>query len=100
MDDSLIQAREYVLREYGSKQHAYWTKLIGQDPIVMAHPKDANGRIEVEPIWDRGRPGGAIRVIISVYEIIPRKFRVRVPTVSYLVFEDGRLSLFDQISKD
>lgn len=99
MDDSLLQARDYVLREYGSKEYAYWTALIGQDPILMAHPIDANARIEVESVWDGGRPGGAIRVLISVYEITPRKFRVRVPTVSYLVFEDGRLNLFEHISK-
>jgi hypothetical protein len=94
MGDSLQEAFDYVLREYGSKGYLFWKDLIGKDAIVLTHPSGPNLQIEVSAMWDRVKPGGAIRVMVSTFELQPQRFRVKVPTKSLLVFEDGRVDAF------
>jgi hypothetical protein len=94
MDDSLREAFDYVLREYGSKGYLFWKDLTGRDAMVLTHPSDPNLQIEVSAMWDRVKPAGAIRVMVSTFEPRPQRFRVKVPTRSLLVFEDGRVDAF------
>jgi hypothetical protein len=94
MDDPTKEAFDYVLKEYGSKGYLFWKDLIAKDAIVLTHPSDPNLQIEVSAMWDRVKPGGAIRVMVSTFELKPQRFRVRVPTKSLLVFEDGRVDAF------
>jgi len=91
MDDVLKQAQAHVLERYGSRGYDFWRESIEKDPISLAHPNDPNLEIEIAAIWDRVKPGGAIRVLVSTFELRPRRFRFKVPTVSFLVFEDGRI---------
>jgi hypothetical protein len=77
MNDSLKQAFDYVLREYASKANLFWKDLIVKDAIVIAHPSDPNLQIEVSAMWDRIKPSGVIRVMISIFELQPQRFRVR-----------------------
>jgi hypothetical protein len=94
MGDSLKEAFDHVLREYGSKGYLFWKDLIGKDAIVVTHPSDPTLQVEVSAMWDRVKPGGAIRVMVSTFELQPRRFRVKVPTKSLLVFENGRVDAF------
>jgi hypothetical protein len=94
MDDSLKEAFDYVSGEYGSNGYLFWEALISKDAIVLSHPSDSNLQIEVSAMWDRVTPGGAIRVMVSTFDLQPQRFRVKVPTKSLLVFEDGRVETF------
>ena len=94
MQDLLKEAFDYVLKEYRSSGYSFWRELIGKDPLVLTHPKNAGVEIEVSSMWDRVKPGGAIRVIVSTFELRPERFRVRVPTASFLVYEDDRIETF------
>jgi hypothetical protein len=50
MHDSLKEAFDYVLREYGSGSYAFWRELIGKEPIVLTHPTNPALQIEVSPM--------------------------------------------------
>jgi hypothetical protein len=89
--ESLKQAREWVLAEYGSRGYDFWKAMIGKDEIMLPHPNDPGLEIGVSSMWDAVKPGGAIRVIVSTFELKPTRFRVSVPTTSFLVFEDNSL---------
>jgi len=96
MCESLKQALEYVFAEYGSKGYTFWNARIGKDEIRMHHPNDQSVEIEVWAMWDAVKPGGATRVMVSTFELEPARFRVSVPTTSFLVFEDNTVRLFDR----
>ncbi len=98
MDQSLKEATDRVLEQYGSMGHSFWRALTGRDPIVLPHPSDPNLKIEVSSMWDRVKPGGAIRVIVSTFELAPTRFTVMVPTTSFLVFENGRIETFGPVA--
>ena len=82
------------MSEYGARGYAFWKALIGKDEMMLPHPIDPGLEIEVSAMWDAVKPGGAIRVIVSTFELKPTRFRVSVPTTSFLIFEDNTLRLF------
>lgn len=87
----LKQARDFAVAEYGRRGYLFWKHLIGRDEIRVRHPNNADVEVELLPVWDDVSPGGAIRVVVSVLELRPERFRVSVPTTSFLVFEDGSI---------
>jgi hypothetical protein len=82
------------MKEYGSKGYDFWTALIVGAAILLPHPNDPLVEIELSSFWDRVKPGGAIRVMISIFRLGPPEFRGRVPTASFLVTEDERIIEF------
>lgn len=90
-NELLGAAYDYTLQRYGANGYAFWKDLIGSDPIEFLHPTDSGVTVELEPFWDEVRPGGAIRVSVSLFELRPQRFRVRVPCASFLVFEDEHI---------
>lgn len=98
-DELLDQAIDYVLNRYGSNGYQFWKALIGSDELESPHPNDPGIIIEVSAMWDNVKPGGAIRVLVSLFELRPTRFRATIPTVSFLVFEDGRLKTFRRVPR-
>jgi len=92
--DVLKQALVHVLEEFRSQGYDFWREQIGKDPLMLAHPSDSNVQIEVTAMWDRVKPGGAVRVMVSTFEMQPKRNVFRVPTSSFLIFEDGRVDAF------
>ena len=96
MEDTLKQAYDYVMREFRSKDYCFWQDMIAKDAIEIAHPGDPNLIIEVEPMWNsKKKPGCEIRVLISTFELKPTRFRTRVPTASFVIFEDNHIKEFE-----
>jgi hypothetical protein len=79
------------LDQYCANGYAFWKDLIEKDPIEFSHPDDSGVTVEITTHWDNVKSGGAIRVVVSIFELSPKEFRSRVPTASFLVFEDERL---------
>ena len=84
-------AYDYTLDQYGANGYAFWMDLIAKDPIEFLHPNDSGVTVEITTHWDNVKPGGAIRVVVSIFELSPKEFRSRVPTATFLVFEDEHL---------
>ena len=95
MDETLEQAFRYILTQYGAKGYGYWVELVGKDAIVHPHPSNPDVEIEVDATWDRVKAGGPIRVFVSIYDKLPRRFKVAVPTASFIVFDDGSIRSFE-----
>lgn len=92
MDDLLCEALETVLKEYGSKGYVFWKEGIGHYSMLeLPHPRNNDLVIEVSAMWNEVKPGGAIRVMVSVQDLKPKRFQVRVPSCSFAVLEDGRV---------
>jgi hypothetical protein len=99
--DLLRQAKSHVMWECGPRGYGFWKSLIVNDPILLCHPKDSGIEIEVSSHWDRATPSGAIRVVVSLFEMEPKPdpsgvTTSRVPTTSFLVFEDEHIDPLDE----
>ena len=92
MDNALLQAKDHVLAEYRAKGYKFWQSMIGQDELMFPHPNDSLIEIGLSSLWDRVKPGGAIRVVVSIFS--RRKNPHPVPTTSFLVFEDESIDEF------
>ena len=97
----LSQAKSHVIREHGLKGYGFWKNLIVDEPILLCHPDDLTVEIEISSHWDRATPGGAIRAVVSLFEIDPKpdlsgNQTSRVPTTSFLVFEDEHIDSLDE----
>ena len=98
--DLLRQAKSQVIREYGPKGYGFWKSLIVNDPILLCNPDDSTIEIEISSLWDRGT-SGAIRVLVSLFEMDPKPDpsevpTSRVPTTTFLVFEDEHIDPLDE----
>lgn len=95
----LRHAKAYVVREYGPRGYAFWRNLITGDPIFLRDPDDSGIEIEISSLWDHGSPVGSIRVVVSLFEAVPvlsiGAYDPRVPTTSFLVFEDEHIELLE-----
>ena len=96
----LSQAKSHVIREHGLKGYGFWKNLIVDEPILLCHPDDSTIEIEISSLWDRGT-SGAIRVLVSLFEMDPKPDpsevpTSRVPTTSFLVFEDEHIDSLDE----
>lgn len=94
--DLLRQAKSHVLREYGPRGYGFWKNFIVDEPIFLCHPNDSGIEIEISSFWDTVPPRGVIRVMVSILEMEPKHCSSRVPTSSFLVFEDEHIDPLDE----
>lgn len=71
-DKLLAVAYDDTLQRYGENGYAFWKDLVSKDPIEFLHPTDSGVTVELSSMWDNVRPGGAIRVLVSLFELRPR----------------------------